>query len=115
MHVSLCPLALTQQNHFSLYVWSPQISHCDFYGKNFSPHRNFFPFPAGEQTKLYSFVFLSFCCRIRSHRAEDEERKSGDYLLRHPRHPAHAALPVEHRRRDGVEFQVARARMFNRV
>lgn len=43
---------------------------------------------------------LSF--RLRTHRTQDAHWQGGDHLLRHPGHPTYAAMPVQHRRRDGA-------------
>lgn len=45
-------------------------------------------------------------CRLRAHSPEDPDRQGGDDILRHPRHPAHAAVPLQHRGRHGFVFQV---------
>ena len=46
---------------------------------------------------------INFHCsvRVRAHRAKNPDGQSGDHLVRHRGHPADAAVPVQHRRRDG--------------
>lgn len=49
---------------------------------------------------------LALSCRIRPHRAQDALGEGGHHLLCHPRHSAHAALPLQHRRHHGPFLQV---------
>ena len=58
---------------------------------------------AGNYAKL---IERSLTRRLWSHRAEDQEWKSGHHILRYRWDPSDATVPFQHRRYYGFEFQV---------
>ncbi|KAK1130937.1 hypothetical protein K0M31_017242 [Melipona bicolor] len=58
---------------------------------------------AGNYAKL---IERSSTRRVRSHRAEDQERESGHHILRYRWDPPDATVPFQHRRYYGFEFQI---------